>query len=645
MSRQSEEAGLHVEIQPPAQADRQGISDARRLWARWFALTSILNLFLLHLALRRWHYTVPPMTHAMARIFFWAVAINVGSGLLIGWFAVRERWQNRLPAVLKLDAAIGLLPFLMGKFFIGTDETRFRIFGAIYTMFLLLRVVLGLSWAAWNLPNNQRVRNASLYVFLVSLLAFGGSAPWIWLSSSPQGDEAHFMVLTHSLIFDHDFDVGDNYANGDYKEEFPPPSPGQFRGYPYAFIQRDGIQGMTVWPHVIANYQGRLMLQHDMGFPLLLVPGYVLDRREGALVTMAVIAALGAAAIFELALLLGASNLRSLLTVVLFCFTTPYYVFSQAALLDLPGAVASLWIGLQFFRYRERESNSYLLLSGVLISMLPWLNIRYWSLAGPAFLFICAWLIHREWSRLAKLIPKLGLVGVPSLVSLAAFAVIDKVLFNTYLPNASMVMVGRGLPVFKPQPIRGFLGMMFDQSFGLVPTGPLYVAVAAGMVVLFWRDRWGFMALSLPALGYLSVMSCNQFWSGGWAAPGRYILSAVLPMVATAALVLNRKVRWLVAIFAAWSFCISIAFTVNPYLRMPSFWKLYQISMLVEFFHDHIHLPLYSVLSIFPSLMRANRWDYAIGFVWLVAFVMAAWWWARTARQQSVKLNCGESSS
>jgi hypothetical protein len=217
------------------------------------------------------------------------------------------------------------------------------------------------------------------------------------------------------------------------------------------------------------------------------------------------------------------------------------------------------------------------------------------------------------------------------LFSLGVFAVIDKILFNTYLPNASMVLVGRSLTVFKPQPIRGFLGMMFDQSFGLFPTGPLYVAVAAGMIVLFWRDRWGFAALSLPALGYVSFLSCNQFWSGGWAAPGRYILSAVLPMVPAAALVLNRKVRWLVGIFAAWSFFISILFTVNSYLRMPSLWNLYQVSMLVEFFHDHIRTPFYSILSIFPSLMRAGRWDYLGGCLWLIIFSVAAWWWAGTA--------------
>ena len=98
---------------------------------------------------------------------------------------------------------------------------------------------------------------------------------------------------------------------------------------------------------------------------------------------MSLIGAVGAAAVYELAMLLGVEHyLQALLTVGLFCFTSPYWVYTQAAFPDVVGATGSIWIALQFFRYRKREYNGYLLLAGTLISMLPWLNIRYWSLAG-----------------------------------------------------------------------------------------------------------------------------------------------------------------------------------------------------------------------------------------------------------------------
>ena len=130
----------------------------------------------------------------------------------------------------------------------------------------------------------SKVRMPSI-VFAAAFIVYGGVVPWMAMASGPQGDEAHFMILTHSLVFDHDFDVGNNYANGDYKEEFPPPIPGTIRGYPYAFIQRDGVDYLPHEPHVVRNFRGQLMLEHDMGFPILLVPGYALDKREGALFT------------------------------------------------------------------------------------------------------------------------------------------------------------------------------------------------------------------------------------------------------------------------------------------------------------------------------------------------------------------------
>ena len=539
---------------------RPALLTNRRFLRHYAGISVLLSLLLLGVVLHRFSHAASAMDHAMACLLFWAVAVNLGGTLMLGWLASREHWQTRVRTVLKSDLATSLLPFVMIPFLDGQSGRKFHLFGLVYTAFLLLKLVLRFYYAAGSAPGSQRVPHMPLFVFLSTFLVFGGLVPWIALASAPQGDEAPFMLLTHSLIFDHDFDVGDNYRNEDYKEMFPPPSPGGMRGYPYASMQRDNLEYLPHEPHVVTNYRGQLMLEHDMGFPLLLLPGYAVDLREGALFTEALIAALGAAAIFETGVLLSASNLQALLTVVLFCFTTPYWVFSQSALSDLPGAVGILWTGLQFFRYRERKRKRYLLLAGVLIAILPWLNIRFWPLAGPEFLVLGGWVVSREWGNWRSLVQKIGLLGIPSLVSLGVFAAVDKALFNTYMPNASMLLLNRVWPQFQTQPIRGFLGMLFDQSYGLIPTGPLFVAAAAGMVVLFRRDRWGFVAFLLPAVGYLPFASRGVNWFGGWCAPGRYMLVAVILMIPAAGLVLNQKVRWLVAALAAWSLFISLLF-------------------------------------------------------------------------------------
>ena len=597
----------------------------------YLAAAAVVNLILLMQVVSRLHHVATPINHGLARVLATALVVNVAGAAAILWLASVRRWQNALPPILKFDLAISLLPLVMAALRNGEKARTFHLFALVYVVFLLCRTAELLFFAARNSASTT-VR-LPVIVFAAAFIVYGGIVPWLSLASSPQGDEAHFMILTHSLVFDHDFDVGDNYANGDYKEEFPPPSPGEMRGYPYASIEHDNISYLPHDPHVVRNFRGQLMLEHDPGFPMLISPGYALDGREGALFTMALIGSAGAAAVCEICLILGVGVCSALLTVVLLCFTCPYWVFTQSTYVDLCAASGILWIALQFFRYRQRERKRYLILAGILIAALPWMNIRWWSLAGPAFLVLSAWIIHRHRGEWTTMLTRLCCLAVPNIIGLGAFSALDKHLFNTYKPNASMLLLSKSLPQFGLHPLRGLLGMLFDQSYGLLPTAPLYVAVAAGMVVLYRRDRWASAMLFLPVLGYLPFIAFSRYWFAGWNPPARYLVSAVSLMIPAAALVLNRKVRWIVIPLAAWSFLISIMFTVNPVLRTPSIWVLYPMSMLVEFFHDHIRTPMYSILSIYPNMMLARTQDWLRAWFWLIAFIIAVWAWSRTANR------------
>lgn len=604
------------------------LTQPRTLLQRYAGAASLLNVVLLIGITRSLRHAATLINHDMARVLAAALLVNVCGAVLLLCFASQERWQAGLRTVLASDLAVSLLPLVMKQFLNGQSGRKFHIFGLIYTVFLFLKLAQWLAYAARNAPGTEAVRHLTVFVFLASLLAFAGFVPWIWLSIGPQGDEGHYMLLSHSLAFDHDFDLTNNYREQDDREMFAPPAPGEMRGYPYASMQRDNLTVYPQDPHIVINYRGQQLLEHDMGVPLLVLPGYALDLREGAMFIMALVGALGAAAIFEAALLLGAGNLPALLTVGLLCFTGPYWVFTQCVLTDLPAAVISVGIALCFLLYRRRERGGYICAAGFLVAMLPWINIRFWPLAGPAFLVFAAWILRQEWGNWGGLLYKMALLGVPSLVSLTDFAVLDKVLFDTYLPNAAMHIYGRTHPQFALQPVRGFLGMWFDQSFGLLPTAPLYAAVIAGMIVLYRRDKWAFAALIAPALGYIPFVSFSQYWHGGWSAPGRYLLAGVTAMAPAAALVFHRRVRWLIAVLGAWSLFVAVLFAVNPYLRMPSVFVFYQRSMLLEFFQDRIRIPFYEMLSAFPNFHQADRGDYLRGFFWLAVFAAGAWWWA-----------------
>ncbi len=623
------------QTRPSTDARPSGDSDAPS-GLRWFLpAAGVLNILLLMQVVNRFHQASTPINHGLARVLATALIVNVAGVASILWLAVVRQWTIGLSSILKSDIILSLLPFLMASLRQGEKDRTFRLFALVYVIFLLCRMLELLYYAGRNAASTT-VR-LPVIVFAGAFIVYGGVAPWMALASGPQGDESHLMILTHSLVYDHDFDVGDNYANGDYREQFPPPSPGEMRGYPYAFMQRDGIEYLPHEPHVVRNFRGQMMLEHDPGLPILIAPGYALDKREGALFTIALIGAAGAAAIFEISMALGAGIWPALLTVALFCFTCPYWVFTQGTISDGCGGVSITWVALQFFRYRKLERKRYLVLAGILMAALPWLNIRWWSLAGMAFLVLCAWIIRRHWGDTQALVTQLACVIVPNLAGLAAFVALDKALYNMYVPNASMILLGRVMPQFEFHPVHGFLGMLFDQGYGLVPTAPLYVAVAAGMVALYRRDRWAFAMLFLPVLGYLPFIALSHYWFGGWNAPARYLVSATTLMIPAATLVINRKVRWALAALTAWSFSISILFTVNPWLRIPSLFHLYKLSMLVEYLHDLIHTPMYSILSVFPNLMMARPVDYVRASFWLIVFCVGAWLWSRTAEPQDAE--------
>jgi hypothetical protein len=249
------------------------------------------------------------------------------------------------------------------------------------------------------------------------------------------------------------------------------------------------------------------------------------------------------------------------------------------------------------------------------------------------FLVFLAFLVYRHWGGWTDLVRCALLLGSPSLAGLVLFAWFDHVHFNSYLPNAGYRIVVAAFPQFFSKPYLGFLGLLFDRSYGVLPTAPLYVAVAAGLLVLFRRDRWAAAVLTIPCLGYLSFMSFSQVWFGGWSPPGRYAIAGLVLLVPTVALVLNRKSYWLLAIPAVWTLVIDVLFTVDAFNRWPSAWKGYMGIGLLDLFEHKIHLPgVGSPFMLYPSLLRnPPPREYLVACAWLVAYGVFAFWLARTA--------------
>jgi hypothetical protein len=446
------------------------------------------------------------------------------------------------------------------------------------------------------------------------------------MSEVPEADESHYTLLTYSLIHDHDFDLANNYAERDYAEQFPP-------HIPNFWVRDSDMDGAQREPHVVPNFRGQRLLWHDIGLPILLIPGYALAKRLGAQLTIAVIASLIPVAVVDIALLLGAGVIPSIIAAMVFTLTPPVYIFSQTIFAEICGGAAIVWIVLAFLKYRQQPADWRLLHAGILFGLLPWVCIRFWVLEFPLFLVIAGYIASQPWRGWPRLASKLLLLGLPVVGCLAMFAWFDHTHFNTYLPNAGYRILQTSMPQFWHKPYLGLLGLLFDRNDGLAPIAPLYIVCFAGLLLLLRRDRWGAAALILPFAGYIGFLSFSQYWWGGWNPGGRYLVSSIVLLMPAAALAFTRRSIRFIAPLAVWTLAIDLIFISDPHCRWP---VSYEQSGLVYYLDQSVHFGghMHLLLNIFPDLIKPTARDYFVGSCWLAVSVLSAWWLARIASQQ-----------
>jgi hypothetical protein len=575
---------------------------------------------------------------AQFHLIFWILGVNLVGAFLLYAYAVKVGWRNWLRAVLMTDTLLSALSIVLVVIVHYTLLTRPVLgFGFALAILVFGKCATWTLFAAGNAQDDHQRVALRLYVFVSALLIFVMLAPWYTLTLTPSADEVHYTLLTYSLIHDHDFDLANNYANNDFAEQWPPLTPEVIRGYGVAQREKAGIEAVKREPHVVTNFRGKKLLWHDIGIPFLLIPGYALGKRLGVVLTLAIVGALAALALLDVALLLGASTAAAIVTAMVFTFTPPLYLYCQIAFPEIFGAAGILWIARCFLQYKQKPDPSQVLMAGIITAVLPWICIRFWVLAGPLFVVFCVYLLSRQWRKWSLVLKNLALLGCPSLASLAVFAWFDHRYFNTYLPNAGYRIVVSVLPQFFSKPYLGFLGMLFDRTYGLLPTAPLYVAGVAGLLVLFRRDRWAAAALALPCFGYIGFMSFSQFWAGGWSPPGRYVIAAVALLLPAVALVLNRRSRWILLLPAVWTLVVDVIFTMDSFARWPSIFKGYYGSGLIDFLEDWMPLPHISQpLGIYPSMLRnVGAAQYAAACSWLLVYALIAIWLAKLVPQSN----------
>ena len=525
----------------------------------------------------------------------WALLTNIAAASLVLGFGIFAKWQRTTHA-LAVITGLSSLPILMIRCHrLSPAAIAQERFGLLYGV-LIFGSGLTYCWLAiCNARRTTSGRNLRVWILLSSTFIYLSIGAWTNYALWPTSDEPNYLTLTHSLLVDHDLDVNNNFEHRDY-----------LGFYPFDFPE----------PHTVTGLHGEKLLWHDLGMPLLLVPGYAIGGRLGALLELNLFTACMMLGVFEIALYLTSQIVTSTATWALFALACPVVVYTAQIYPELLGGAFAIGVVVAFV-YFERSAGPWLAFAmGMLIAYLPWLCIRFWTIALPLLSVVAVYILVRcgPWGRRA-LYGSL-LVG-PLVLGTALFTWIGHSHFGRWLPNGGYMAVAAQQPQFTWRFYWGFLGLMLDRSTGLLPVAPIYILGAAAICIGIRRQFWTTVALVLPCVAYVGFMSFSRYWWAGLCSPGRYVLSGVVLLMPLAALVID-SARAKAAAWALWIFSMLPAFvqTAVPSTRynvVPDISK----SGINQYLLARLD---FGYTELFPSFIHQPK-DYILGLAWIATII------------------------
>lgn len=345
------------------------------------------------------------------------------------------------------------------------------------------------------------VARSAIAVFVLALLFYAPLALWSGAATAAQGDQPHYLLAADALA----------HGTADLAPEYADP-------LRFQRLALTPLSTADLDTHVVASDRGGRLVQ---GYALsaLIAPGWAIGGRAGALLVMAVIAALLSAQLFGFCIEIEGDHAGSRIAWALAAFLAPISTLATVIYPNVVGALALLCCYRWLFTAPVRRPVLAGLAGGVLLLLTPRDAIGLVALVPFAFSSgrAVAW----------------RFIGVLA-VSAVAIAALDAVLYGVAVPYAGY-LAGLdaaqrldGVPSLRPRADIGLGGTLFDRAFGLAGSAPWVFIGLAGIGPAL-RRRAAFLP-ALAAIGLsLAALSIYRLWEGGWAPANRYFVE-VLPL-------------------------------------------------------------------------------------------------------------------
>ena len=373
------------------------------------------------------------------------------------------------------------------------------ILGASYIIFIAALTFIFLRRAAGSFRSwSKEQKKIPAMIFIFYLVFYLSVSMWFNYANEPTGDEPAFLLRAHSIVFDRDLDLKNNFANQDYKR----------------FYHREL---MPQQQDIVRD--GKIFSYHPALYSFFIAPFYLLGGRLGASISTNILSALLIAFIFYLLTMTGTGKGPALICSMLAGFTIPLFEYTNIIATEIPAALLTV--------------AAYLLLKGgkrsaiwfsTAVAGLVWLHLR--NLPIAASLGIIYLYDNRKDLKQAMLFIGAMVLAAAALLAFNYFNY--GVLFASYSSGNSGSLGSN----FKLHNITGTLVMFLDRQLGLLPFSPVFCVIFAGAAMLFKDNRrvfWDTMIILIPY--YLMITSWHD-WGIGNAGP-RYFMPIIymLPLL------------------------------------------------------------------------------------------------------------------
>jgi hypothetical protein len=345
------------------------------------------------------------------------------------------------------------------------------------------------------------------------------------------GDEPHYLAIAHSIAFDGDLDVANNYGAAE-----PLIAGGHLQ--PEAHVQR-GVHGVA-------------RPVHDVGLPLLFapyvraavpvtqaltrtIPPAAMERakltpallyRHLLSAAMIVLTAILAGGLFDCLIGIGATTGFAALTTLLVVLSPPLLIMSSLFFTELVSALVCLAV-FRSVAIRDTAGALRWALVGAGAGALFLIHARNIGLVLPLAALAAYRLRRRPPAERAAFA-----VAIVSLLALRTW--INYELWGTLLqgPHARLAWTGTG-DVIQQMTIR-LTALIADQEFGLLPYAPIFALAIGGAFVLARRQPSVTLSLAIVCATYIGLIVCPitnvHGWMGGWSPAARF-LTPVVPLL------------------------------------------------------------------------------------------------------------------